>query len=117
MSTGMALVFIPIASTSLHGIGSHDSGVGSAMLNTSQQIGGSLGVALLNTIAATATASYIALHGGKGQVAQYAALTHGYTESFKVGAALLIAGTSVVALTIRLGKESLVETEEGAIVL
>ena len=116
MSTGMALVFIPIASTSLHGIGSHDSGVGSAMLNTSQQIGGSLGVALLNTIAATATASYIAVHGGKGQIAQYAALTHGYTESFKVGAALLIAGTIVVALTIRLGKESLVETEEGAIV-
>ena len=87
------------------------------MLNTSQQIGGSLGTALLNTIAATATASYITLHGGKGQVAQFAALTHGYTESFKVGAALLIAGTIVVALTIRLGKESLVESEEPAVVL
>jgi len=116
MSTGMALVFIPIASTSLHGIGSHDSGVGSAMLNTSQQIGGSLGTALLNTIAATATASYIVIHGGKTKVEQYAALTHGYTESFKVGAAFLIIGTIVVALTIRLGKESLVESEEPAIV-
>ncbi|MCX6429509.1 MAG: MFS transporter [Actinobacteria bacterium] len=116
MSTGMALVFIPIASTSLHGIGSHDSGVGSAMLNTSQQIGGSLGTALLNTIAATATASYIVLHGGKTKVEQYAALTHGYTESFKVGAAFLIIGTIVVALTIRLGKESLVETDEPVVV-
>lgn len=111
MSTGMALVFIPMATTSLHGIGSHDSGVGSAMLNTSQQIGGSLGTALLNTIAATATAAYITANGGKGQVAQFAALTHGYTQSFKVGAAFLLVGAVVLALTIRIGKESLVETD------
>jgi EmrB/QacA subfamily drug resistance transporter len=116
MSTGMALVFIPMASTSLHGIGSHDSGVGSAMLNTSQQIGGSLGTALLNTIAATATASYIVTHGGKGKVAQYAALTHGYTASFRVGAVFLIIGALVVAFTINIGKESLVETDEPALV-
>ncbi|MBI3429852.1 MAG: MFS transporter, partial [Actinobacteria bacterium] len=70
MSTGIALVFIPMATTSLHGIGAHDSGVGSAMLNTSQQIGGSLGTALLNTIAATATATYITANGGSGKVAQ-----------------------------------------------
>jgi hypothetical protein len=111
MSTSMALVFIPMATTSLHGIGSHDSGVGSAMLNTAQQIGGSLGTALLNTIAATATVAYITAHGGEGQVAQFAALTHGYTESFKVGAGMLLVGAVVLALTIRIGKESLVETE------
>lgn len=111
MSTGMALVFIPMASTSLHGIGAHDSGVGSAMLNTSQQIGGSLGTALLNTIAATATAAYIVIHGANGKAAQFAALTHGYTQSFKVGAALLLAGAVVLAFTIRIGKESLVEED------
>ena len=111
MSTGMALVFIPMATTSLHGIGSHDSGVGSAMLNTSQQIGGSLGTALLNTIAATATAAYITANGGKGQVAQFAALTHGYTQSFRVGAAFLLVGAVVLAFTIRIGKDSLVETD------
>jgi EmrB/QacA subfamily drug resistance transporter len=111
MSTGMALVFIPMATTALHGIGNHDSGVGSAMLNTSQQIGGSLGTALLNTIAATATAGYIVAHGGKTQAAQFAALTHGYTASFRVGAIFLIIGALVVAVTINIGKESLVETE------
>jgi len=116
MSTGMALVFIPMASTSLHGIGHHDSGVGSAMLNTSQQIGGSLGTALLNTIAATATASYIALHGGGSKTAQFAALTHGYTQSFRFGAVLLIAGAIVLAFTIRIGKESLVETDAESVV-
>ena len=45
--------------TALFGIGEHDAGVGSALLNSTQQIGGSLGTALLNTIAATATASYL----------------------------------------------------------
>jgi EmrB/QacA subfamily drug resistance transporter len=116
MSTGMALVFIPMASTALHGIGSHDSGVGSAMLNTSQQIGGSLGTALLNTIAATATASYITLHGGTGKTAQFAALTHGYTQSFRFGAVLLMIGAIVLAFTIRLGRESLVETDTESVV-
>ncbi|MEI9907588.1 MAG: hypothetical protein WDO06_06585 [Actinomycetota bacterium] len=115
MSTGMALVFIPIASTSLHAIGHHDSGVASAMLNTAQQIGGSLGTALLNTIAATATASYIVLHGGATKVAQYAALTHGYTQSFKVGAAFLALGVVVIFFTIKIGKDSLVETEGAAV--
>ena len=50
MSSGMALVFIPLTSTSLHGVSNHDTGVASAMLNTSQQVGGSLGVALHNTV-------------------------------------------------------------------
>jgi EmrB/QacA subfamily drug resistance transporter len=116
MSTGMALVFIPMASTALHGIGSHDSGVGSAMLNTSQQIGGSLGTALLNTIAATATASYITLHVGTGKTAQFAALTHGYTQSFRFGAVLLMIGAIVLAFTIRIGRESLVETDTESVV-
>jgi EmrB/QacA subfamily drug resistance transporter len=58
MSSGMALVFIPLTSTSLHGVSNHDTGVASAMVNTSQQIGGSLGTALLNTIAASATVSF-----------------------------------------------------------
>ena len=63
------------------------------------------------TLVSTATAGYIVAHGGKGQAAQFAALTHGYGASFKVGAVFLIIGAIVVALTINIGKESLVETE------
>jgi hypothetical protein len=70
MSTGMALVFIPISTTALHGIGGRDSGVASAALNTSQQVGGSLGTALLNTIAATSAANYIINNPGMGDKAQ-----------------------------------------------
>ena len=54
MTVGLAGVFIPASSTALVGVGHHDAGVASAVLNTSQQIGGSLGTALLNTLFAGA---------------------------------------------------------------
>ena len=57
MSVGLAGVFIPASSTALIGVGHHDAGVASAVLNTSQQIGGSLGTALLNTLFAGAVTS------------------------------------------------------------
>jgi EmrB/QacA subfamily drug resistance transporter len=114
MSSGMALVFIPLTSTSLHGVSGRDTGVASAMVNTSQQIGGSLGVALLNTIAATATAAYATTHTELGKMAQPFAVTHGFTTAFKFSAAMLFAGAIVLFFFINIGKESLVETEGAA---
>lgn len=111
MSSGMALVFIPLTSTSLHGVSGRDTGVASAMVGTSQQIGGSLGVALLNTIAATATTAYATTHTELGKMVQPFAVTHGFTTAFKVSAALLFAGAIVLFFFINIGKESLVETE------
>ena len=111
MSSGIALVFIPLTSTSLHGVSGRDTGVASAMVNTSQQIGGSLGVALLNTIAATAATSYAATHSELGKMVQPYAVTHGFTVAFKVSAALLFAGALVLFFFINVGKDSLVETE------
>jgi EmrB/QacA subfamily drug resistance transporter len=111
MSSGMALVFIPLTSTSLHAVSHHDTGVASAMVNTSQQIGGSLGTALLNTVAATATATYATAHTGLGKMVQPFAMTHGFTTAFKFSAGLLFAGAVVLFFFINIGKESLVETE------
>ena len=113
MSTGMALVFIPISTTALHGIGGRDSGVASAALNTSQQVGGSLGTALLNTVAATAATSYMKSNPGKLPTF---GLTHGFTVAFTVSAALLVVGAIVLALFINIGKEAVVENEGGAVV-
>jgi EmrB/QacA subfamily drug resistance transporter len=118
MSSGMALVFIPLTSTSLHGVSNHDTGVASAMINTSQQVGGSLGTALLNTVAATAATTYvvankevgITIPGVKQMFYPYG-VTHGYTVAFTVSAALLFAGAVVLFFFINIGKESLVETE------
>jgi EmrB/QacA subfamily drug resistance transporter len=98
MAVGMALVFVPLGNTSLSGVDDHDAGVASAMLNATQQIGGSLGVALLNTVFTTATASYIEDHGP-----QEAALgaVHGYNVAFTVSAVLLAVSTLVTFLLIR----------------
>ena len=111
MSSGMALVFIPLTSTSLHAVSSHDTGVASAMLNTSQQVGGSLGTALLNTIAATASASYATANVALGEKLQPFAMTHGFVVAFRWSAVLLFVGAIVLFFFINVGKDSLVETE------
>jgi predicted MFS family arabinose efflux permease len=111
MSSGMALVFIPLTSTSLHGVSNHDTGVASAMVNTSQQIGGSLGTALLNTIAASATVTFTAANTQLGDKVMPYAMTHGFTVAFKFSAALLFIGAIVLFFFINIGKESLVESE------
>ena len=111
MSSGMALVFIPLTSTSLHAVSSHDTGVASAMLNTSQQVGGSLGTALLNTIAATASASYATANVSLGERLQPFAMTHGFVVAFRWSAVLLFVGAIVLYFFINVGKDSLVETE------
>jgi EmrB/QacA subfamily drug resistance transporter len=97
MSIGLGLAFPPLSSTALTNVEERDSGVASALVNTAQQVGGSLGTALLNTIAATATANYIAVHGlGLSQ----AGLVHGFTVAFAVGAALLALGAIVSAVFV-----------------
>ncbi len=111
MSSGMALVFIPLTSTSLHNVSNHDTGVASAMVNTSQQIGGSLGTALLNTVAATATAAFATAHSSLGKNAHLYAMTHGFTVAFKVSAGLLFLGAVVLFFFINIGKDAVVETE------
>jgi EmrB/QacA subfamily drug resistance transporter len=111
ISFGLGLVFIPTSSTSLHGIGNRDAGVASALINTSQQVGGSLGTALLNTVAATSTASFIANHGELGPKLINVAMVHGFTIAFKCGAALLVIGAFVVFFFINIGKDAIVETE------
>jgi EmrB/QacA subfamily drug resistance transporter len=114
MSVGLAFVFIPSASTGLHNSGSHDAGVASAMLNTSQQIGGSLGAALLNTVAISSTAAYIKGHLSLGAKAPIFGAVHGFSTTFRYGAAFLLAAAIVSALFINVGKDSLVEHEGGA---
>ena len=110
ISVGLALVFIPIASTGLHAVGSQDAGVGSALIVTSQQVGASLGTALLNTVAAAATTTYLAAHRvGPPQVK--AALTHGYTQAFLVGSGFLLLAAVVAGLLINIGKAAVRESD------
>ena len=88
ISLGMGTAFVPMSSTALFRVSPHDAGVASATLNTSQQIGGSLGTALLNTLAASATVTYIAAHGHSPSTV-VAGQVHGYSVGFLVGAGFL----------------------------
>jgi EmrB/QacA subfamily drug resistance transporter len=100
VSLGMGMTFVPMSSTALVGVDPKDAGVASALVNTTQQVGGSLGTALLNTLAATAATSYLASHTRSAVAAQTAAV-HGYTTAFTVSAVLLAAAALVAGLLVR----------------
>jgi EmrB/QacA subfamily drug resistance transporter len=102
-SIGMGLVFVPMNSTSLYGVDAEDAGVASALVNTTQQVGGALGTAFLNTIAASATVSYLATRVASPAIVQTAAV-HGYTTAFEVSA--LLVALSAVAAAIFIGPKS-----------
>ena len=115
MSIGLAGVFIPASSTALIGVGHHDAGVASAVLNTSQQIGGALGTALLNTLFAGAVTAYFTDHPvtdpSKAKEASNLAFLHGYHVSFFWGAVLLACALVTALVFINARKED-VPTEE-----
>ncbi|MBC7633453.1 MFS transporter [Aeromicrobium sp.] len=115
MSIGMACVFIPASSTALLGVGSHDAGVASALLNTSQQVGGSLGTALLNTLYASAVTGYLASNltgSAADKQVTTLALVRGYHVAFFWGAVLLSMAL-LVALFLMNAKKEDVPTEPG----
>ena len=114
MSLGMAFVFIPTATVALHAVDHHDAGVASAMINTSQQVGGSLGTALMNTVAVSATSAYLVANAAMGEAAMPAALTEGFTRGFYVGAGLLLTAAVVVFFMIRIGADAAADEDEAA---
>jgi predicted MFS family arabinose efflux permease len=95
---GMGCIFAPAFSTATLGIDASESGVASAMVNTSQQVGGSVGTALLSTIFASAAASYVSAHARAPGVANAAAI-HGYTTAFAWAAGIFALGL-ILALLI-----------------
>lgn len=107
VSLGMGLAFVTMSSTALVGVASADAGVASALVNTTQQVGASLGTALLNTIASSATASYLASHLHTAGAQQTAAV-HGYTSAFVVSAALVAIAAVITVLLVRASRQEVV---------
>jgi EmrB/QacA subfamily drug resistance transporter len=95
----MGLIFAPAFSTATLGVRSSDAGIASAMVNTSQQVGGSVGTALLSTIFASAAASYASVHAHAVNLAGAASI-HGYTTAFEWAAALFGVGLLVALLIL-----------------
>ncbi len=100
LGLGMGCVFTPAISIATSDIDYRDAGVAAAVANTAMQIGGSLGTAVLNTVAITATAAYTAAHAAAPTVARDA-LVHGYAAATTWAAVLLIVVAAVIAVMIR----------------
>jgi EmrB/QacA subfamily drug resistance transporter len=96
MSIGMGLTFVPLTLLATTNVANEDAGLASGIFNTSQQIGGALGLAILSTLAASRTA-HLTASGVSGPEA----LTRGFHIAFAVGCLFLLAGLVVLFVGIR----------------
>ncbi len=102
LSIGMGLVFVPITLMATGGVQQNDAGLASGLFNTSQQVGGSLGLAILSTLAASKTTSVLnGLHGAASTGAVTAAKVSGYHVAFIAAAVMLAAGAVILATAVR----------------
>ena len=101
--TRVGSMFVPFSSTALIGVAPHDAGVASALVNATQQTGGSMGAALINTIATSATVSYVAAHGTSPASLTDGAI-HGYTTAFTFSAIVLAVAAAAAFGLIRRGR-------------
>ncbi len=95
---GFGLIVAPSFATATLGVPRRDSGVASAMVNTSQQVGGSIGTALLSTFAVSTTTDYIVTNGPGPMAA-----VEGYVTAFWLAAAIFAAGAVLCAALLRSG--------------
>ena len=108
---GLGLVLAPATDLATRGVSEADSGVASALVNAVNQVGGSLGLALLSTFSASAAGHYLAARHPSPSVLAHAAV-HGYTTAFWWGAAIFGAGALIGALLLRPGAPHAVPTGE-----
>jgi EmrB/QacA subfamily drug resistance transporter len=97
---GLGMVVAPAINTGTYGVAPQDAGVASATVTVSQQLGASIGTSLLNTIFATAVASYITTHGS---AATAGAQAHGYDTAFWWTCGIAAGGAVVAAVLLRPG--------------
>ena len=129
MSVGMGLTFVPLHADRRVRCSDHESGIASAVLNTMQQVGGSLGLAVLATAAASATAAKFPQASEIGAQAQAFergvpgveapdpallaqaadAMTHGYATAFGVGAAMMAFALVLTLVLVNAPKQAPVE--------
>ncbi|GAA5167997.1 hypothetical protein GCM10023214_43130 [Amycolatopsis dongchuanensis] len=109
---GVGATIAPAMNAGTTGVQSQDAGVASATVNVAQQIGGSVGIALLNSIAAAALTRYLAGKDGTSRIVQADAAIHGYAVAFWCSCAIFAAGAVACGLILRTGKP---ETRTSAI--
>ncbi len=112
MSLGLGLTFVTISSTALFNVPFHESGIASAVLNTTQQIGGSLGTAIFNTLAISATAAFALANPWHGPALPPGAsppdaLTHGFSVAFRWGAGSMFIAAVIFVIMVNVDRHHL----------
>ena len=124
-SFGLGLVFVPLALVALHNVADQDSGVASSLLNTAQQVGGAIGLAVLGTVAWTTVANSVRTQVGHASAAPPPAsiynhaLTVGFSRAFLVAAGIGLLALIIAIATIRVSRQELTGVvpapQEGAV--
>jgi hypothetical protein len=113
---GLGTAIAPTINLATYGIDPADAGAGSALVNTSQQIGGAVGAAALSAVFTNAVTGYLSDHPPASPrlaaASQAAAAIHGYSAAFTVAACIFLAGAVIVPLLLRSGR---VAPTEGAV--
>jgi len=100
LGLGMGMTFMPSMATATGGVRGTDAGVVSATLNTTQQVGGSVGIALLNTVAASATAHWLATNGGTTPAELAQAAVHGFTNAMWISVSAILVAAALTAILV-----------------
>ncbi|MFG2781923.1 MFS transporter [Streptomyces prunicolor] len=103
IGSGIGLSLPPAMSLSIHGVRVEDAGVASAAVNTMQQVGGAIGTALLNTLAASAATAYLVGKSSTPATVAQAQL-HSYSTAYWWSAGLFVTGAVIAALTFHKGR-------------
>jgi EmrB/QacA subfamily drug resistance transporter len=107
LGLGLGFTFVPLSSLALVGVPEHDAGAASAALNATQQVGGSLGTALLNTIATSAITAYLTAHVPPNATTALKAQVSGYSQAFTWAAGLILLSAVVSATFIKVNRSDL----------
>jgi EmrB/QacA subfamily drug resistance transporter len=111
MSIGMGLTFVPITLLGTSGVRTEDSGLASGLFNTAQQVGGSLGLAILASLAASHTSSVLHASAAADRAAQLAARVAGYHVAFTAAAIMLAIGAVLMTVVLRKSHTREIEVE------
>ena len=115
VSIGMGMTFVPLTLLATTNVEPSDAGLASGLFNTSQQVGGALGLAILSTLAASRTSTLLGDGVVSSVTARNSALTSGYHVAFAVGAGMLLAALVVLAVTIRKQDVELIDSGEASL--